>query len=176
MGGIEMAIGKEIAMARKRQGHTQEKLSLDIPASRESLAKYETNSRHLPKDLHKHISEALDDPQFFFHIWQEAAGAVSIPFLNGEFVDHHPTSMKYMVQKETAEALEQLETVCWFKPPQALSENEKQEMKKVMHEILDAAASMINLVAVLCDQYDFSMKDVFKYWKMSLRARRYTDS
>ncbi|WP_018764088.1 helix-turn-helix domain-containing protein [Bacillus sp. 105MF] len=171
-----MSIGKEIASARKRKGYTQEELSSSIPASRESLAKYETENRILPKDMQKHLSEALDDPQFFFQVWGEAAGTVSIPYLDGEYIDQHPTSMKYMVQKETAEALEQLETVCWFKPPQALSDLEKQEMNKVMHEILDAAASMTNLVAVLCERHDFSMKEVFKYWRLSLRARRYTEN
>lgn len=44
-----MSIGKEVAMARKRKGIIQEQLSLEIPVSRESLAKYETEQRRLPK-------------------------------------------------------------------------------------------------------------------------------
>ncbi|GGE58385.1 helix-turn-helix transcriptional regulator [Priestia taiwanensis] len=171
-----MSIGREIAMARKRKGYTQETLSVGIPTSRESLAKYETESRVLPKDLHKHISEKMDDPQLFFHIWREAAGTVSIPLLNGEHVDHHPSSMMYMVQKETGEALEHLESICWFKPANAWSDREKDEMKQAMHEVLDATASMMNLVAILCDRYGFSMNDIFKYWQVSLKARKYTNS
>lgn len=170
-----MAIGREIAMARKRKGVTQEELTTEVPVSRESLAKYETSKRQLPQDMRKHVSEALDDPQLFFAMWKEAAGHVSIPFLNGEFVDHHPTAMRHLVQKETAEALQHLDGMSWYKPPVAWSESEREEMKTVMYEMLDAAASMMNLVAVLCDQCDMSMKDTFKYWKVSLKARRYTD-
>ncbi len=140
---------------------------------RESLAKYETEQRRLPEDLRKCITEGIDDPQLFFKMWSEAAGYVSIPFFNGEHIDFHPTSMRYMVYQETNEALEQLDTVCWFKPSQAWSESEKEDLKKVMHEILDATGSMMSLVAVLCDQYGISMKEVFKYWKVSLRARKY---
>ncbi|PFY43163.1 transcriptional regulator [Bacillus toyonensis] len=168
-----MSIGKEVAMARKRKGITQEQLSSEIPVSRESLAKYETEKRKLPEDLRKCITEGIDDPQLFFKMWSEATGYVSIPFFNGEQIDLHPTSMRYMVYQETNEALEQFDTVCWFKPSQAWSESEKEDLKKVMHEILDATGSMMSLVAVLCDQYDISMKEVFKYWKVSLRARKY---
>ncbi|WP_242238002.1 helix-turn-helix domain-containing protein [Bacillus cereus group sp. BfR-BA-01316] len=170
-----MSIGKEVAIARKRKGITQEKLSSEIPVSRESLAKYETEKRRIPKDLRKCITEGIDDPQLFFKMWSEAAGHVSIPFFNGEYIDLHPTSMRYMVQQETNEALKQLDTLCWFKPSQVWSEQEKESMKKAMHEILDATGSMMSLVAVLCDQYGFSMTDIFKYWKVSLRARKYTD-
>ncbi|HDX9652513.1 TPA: helix-turn-helix domain-containing protein [Bacillus wiedmannii] len=171
-----MAIGKELAMARKRKGIIQEELCLEIPVSRESLAKYETEKRRLPKDLRKCITEEIDDPQLFFKMWSEATGYVSIPFFNGEFIDLHPTSMRYLVQQETNEALKQLDTVCWFKPSHVWSESEKEEMKKVIHEMLDATGSMMSLVAVLCDQYEFSMKDIFKYWKVSLRARNYINS
>ncbi|EEL88092.1 XRE family transcriptional regulator [Bacillus cereus] len=170
-----MSIGKEVAMARKRKGITQERLSSEIPVSRESLAKYETEKRRIPKDLRKCITEGIDDPQLFFKMWSEATGHVSIPFFNGEYIDLHPTSMRYMVQQETNEALKQLDTLCWFKPSQAWSEQEKESMKRTMHEILDATGSMMSLVAVLCDQYGFSMTDIFKYWKVSLRARKYTD-
>ncbi|HDR7659734.1 TPA: hypothetical protein QCX68_005304 [Bacillus wiedmannii] len=45
-----MSIGKEVAMARKRKAMIQEQLSLEIPVSRELLAKYETEKRQIPKD------------------------------------------------------------------------------------------------------------------------------
>lgn len=61
-----MSIGKEVAMARKRKGITQEQLSLEIPVSRESLAKYETEQQRLPEDLQKCITEGINDPQLFF--------------------------------------------------------------------------------------------------------------
>nr|WP_309099097.1 helix-turn-helix transcriptional regulator [Fredinandcohnia onubensis] len=167
-----MTIGTKIANARKRQGYTQEEFVSDLPVSRESLAKYETGDRKFPFDLRKMVAERLDDEEFYFTAWNESAGEVSIPYFDGDHVDHHPASLKHLVQSETNEALEQLERACWFKPIHSSSETEKQEMKRVIHELLDAAASMINLVAVICREYDFSMKDIFKEWRMTLKIRR----
>lgn len=168
-----MTIGEEIAEARKRQGITQQDLSSMISYSRESVAKYETGSRNIPKELYPNITQGIDDPQFYFSIWKENTGHVSIPFFDGDYIDHHPTSMRYLVQKETNEALEQLDEINWAKPVAARGTDEVEAMKKLLHEQLDAAASMINLVAIICKEYNFSMKDVYKAWNMSLKIRKY---
>ncbi|MDE3837899.1 XRE family transcriptional regulator [Bacillus methanolicus] len=165
-------IGKELAKARKRQGYTQEQLAMDLPVSRESLAKYETGARKLPDDMRRPIAEAVDDVEFYFITWNEAAGEVSIPFFNGDYVDHHPSSMVFLVKQETDEALEQLRRVCWFKPVHMRTETEREDMQKVVFELLDAAASTINLVAVVCREYGFSMRKLFKQWRLTLKARR----
>jgi transcriptional regulator with XRE-family HTH domain len=167
-----VAIGTEVANARKRKGYTQEQLTLDLPISRESLAKYETGDRRFPKDMYLPVAEKLDDEEFYFITWNEAAGVVSIPYFDGEYIEHHSASMKHLAQIETNEALDHLERACWYKPVHSRSDSEKEEMKKVLRELLDAAASMVNLVAVICREYDFSMKDVFKQWRLTLRARR----
>ncbi|CEG25969.1 helix-turn-helix domain-containing protein [Bacillus sp. B-jedd] len=167
-----MAIGEALAKARKRQGYSQEDLSAHLPISRESVAKYETGSRRLPDDMRKPIAEALDDVEYYFVTWKEAAGEVAIPFLNGEHVDHHPSSMAFMVKGETAEALQHLEKVSWTKPVHTRTEAEKEDMKKVLFELLDAAASIINLVAIVAREYRFSLKEIFKVWRVSLKLRK----
>lgn len=167
-----MDIGKELADARKRQGYSQEQLSLELPVSRESLAKYETGSRRLPDDMRQPIAEAVDDAEYYFATWTDAAGVVSIPYLNGEYIDQHPASMVFLVKRETDEALEQLTSVDWIKPVQARTDLEKEDIKKLIFELLDAAASIINLVAIICREYGFSMKHIFKQWRITLKARR----
>lgn len=167
-----MSIGEELAMARKRQGITQEQLSFELPVSRESLAKYEIGSRKYPDDMRPIIAQQIDDVEFYFVTWNDAAGVVSLPYLNGDYIDQHPASMAFLVNKETDEAIEQLRRVCWTKPIHTVNEAEKEEVKKAIFETLDAAASMINLVAVICREYHFSMKSLFKEWRMTLKARR----
>ncbi|MBT2603775.1 helix-turn-helix transcriptional regulator [Bacillus sp. ISL-53] len=168
-----MAIGRELAEARKRQGYSQEQLSLDLPVSRESLAKYETGARRLPVDMRQPIAEAVDDIEFYFATWSEAAGEVSIPYLNGDYIDQHPASMVFLVKRETDEALEQLKKVCWVKPIHTRTDSEKEEINRLIFELLDSAASTINLVAIVCREYGFSMNKVFKQWRLTLKARRY---
>ncbi|WP_394514109.1 helix-turn-helix domain-containing protein [Priestia aryabhattai] len=166
-------LGSELAEARKRQGLTQEQLAMGLPVSRETIAKYEINQRKFQKDLYQQISHSVDDPEYYFATWYEATGYVSIPYFNGDYIDRHPASMKYMVHQETNQALNQMERVCWAKPISIQNEAEREEAKRVIHEILDAAASMINLVAVLCKEYDFSMKSIYKIWWSSIKTRRW---
>ncbi|MBU8773217.1 helix-turn-helix domain-containing protein [Cytobacillus oceanisediminis] len=167
-----MKIGAELVKARKRQELTQQQLSFDLPVSRESLAKYETGTRNLPEDMRQLIAHSLDDVEFYFATWNDAAGEVSIPFFNGDYIDQHPASMVFLVQTETKEALDHLSKVSWVKPIHTRTEQEREEMKQTLFEILDAAASMINLVAVICREYRFSMKKLFKEWRLTLKARR----
>lgn len=168
-----MAFGEKMAEARKRQGMTQEDLSNQINYSRESVAKYEIGTRNMPKEIYPHVTQGVDDPELYFQSWQETTGFVSIPFFDGDHIDQHPASMAFLVKKETDEALEQLDITCWSKPARAKSDDEREQMKQVLIELLDAAASMINLVACICREYKFSMKDVFKAWKISLKVRKY---
>jgi transcriptional regulator with XRE-family HTH domain len=167
-----MRIGEELANARKRQGLTQEQLAYDLPLSRESIAKYEIGSRRLPDDMRRPIAQEIDDVEFYFSTWNDATGEVSIPFLNGDYIDQHPASMAFLVQRETSEAIEQLTNACWVKPVHTRTDSDREEMRKVIFETLDAAASMINLVAVICREYKFSMKKIFAEWRLTLKVRR----
>jgi transcriptional regulator with XRE-family HTH domain len=166
-----MKIGEEVAKARKRKGLTQEQLAMELPMSRELIAKCEKGNRKLQPDMRKHVAEGLDDPEYYFMTWNEATGYVSIPYLNGDYIDQHPSSMKHLVKKEANEALDRLGKVCWVKPVSIRSSREREEMKQVVHELLDAVTSMINLVAVICREYNFSMKEIFLAWRVTVRAK-----
>ncbi|MGG3965004.1 helix-turn-helix domain-containing protein [Heyndrickxia faecalis] len=170
-----MKLGKEMANARKRKGITQEGLASNTPVSRESIAKYETGARTFPDDLRSVMVNELDDVEFYFLAWCDAAGKVSIPYFNGENIDHHPTSMAFLVQAETNEALDKLQDIPWAKPVHTRTAQELEETKKLIFELLDAAASMVNLVGVICNEHQFSMKQLFTQWRLSLRSRNYID-
>ena len=168
-----MAIGPLIAEARKRKIKTQQEVSHGINYSREAISKFETGDREIPKEVIPKIAHSIDDPMLYFQTWKESSGFVSIPYFNGDFIDQHPTSMMYLVQKETAEALESIESAVWSKPAKMFTQEEKDHMKQVLKENLDAAASMINLVACICNEHNFSMRDLFREWNVSLKIRKF---
>lgn len=168
-----MKIGEELAKARKRKGISQDQLAHCLPISRESVAKYEVGTRKLPDDLRGSVAIAVDDEEFFFAMWNDAAGEVAIPFFNGDYIDQHPASMVFLVNQETNEALDHLRLVSWVKPVHMKNEMEKEEMQKVIFELLDAAASIVNLVAVVCREYRFSMRKIFKAWRLTLKVKKY---
>lgn len=165
-------VGEELAKARKRKGLSQEKLALELPVSRESLAKYEIGSRKIPDDIRDDIAIAVDDVEYYFVTWNAAAGEVAIPYLDGDYIDKHPSSMMILTKKETSEALENLESFCWYKPNHCINDLEKKQLKQAMFEILDAATSLVNLVGILCRDYEYSMKSIFKEWRLSLKIRK----
>lgn len=167
-----MSIGKALANAREGK-YTQEELSFELPVSREAISKYETENRRIPKDLMPRFSQTLDEPYFYMEMAAEATGKVSIPVLNGDYIDRHPASMKDLVQRETNEALDNLERVSMIKPVHLRTDEERQEMRKVVMELLDSIASMMNLVAVICKEYKFSMKEIFQAWRATLKARKW---
>jgi transcriptional regulator with XRE-family HTH domain len=168
-----MSTGQAVAQARKDKGYTQDQLSMDLYCSREAVSKYETGDRTIPKDLRPKISQTLDDPFLYIEMAVEATGKVSTPVLNGEYIDRHPASMKDLVQREANEALEHLDKACMIKPIHLRTDQEKQEMKQVVMELLDAIVSMKNLVAVICKEYKFSMKEIFETWRVTLKARKW---
>lgn len=166
-----MSIGKDVADARAEI--TQEQLAMDLHVSREAVSKYETGARKIPKDLRPRIAGALDEPGLYLGMANEATGGVSIPYLNGEHIDRHLASLKDMTQRETDEALDHLERACMVKPVDARTDQEREEIKQVVMELLDAAASIKNLVVEICKQYDFSMKEIYKAWTLALIARKW---
>ncbi|UOE54943.1 helix-turn-helix domain-containing protein [Cytobacillus oceanisediminis] len=168
-----MAIGEEMAAARKRQGITQLDLSQKVSYSRESIAKFETGTRKLPRDMYPTVTQQIDDPEFYFETWGETTGFVSIPYFNGDHIDKHPASMVYLVTKETEEAMHHLDNLNWGKPAKAYTQEEMTQLEKALLENLDAAASMINMVASLSKTHGFSMKSLFQKWQVSLKARKY---
>ncbi|MFC7061660.1 XRE family transcriptional regulator [Halobacillus seohaensis] len=167
-----MTIENELVKARNRQDTTQLELSFDTNYCRETISKVETKDRKYQPEMRKAFSESLDDPEFYFHTWEESTGYVHMPYLDGDHIQHDPIHMRYFAEQETQEALENLDHVKWHKPIQANSDLEREEVKQVIKEILDSSVSQINLVAALCKEYDFSMKKLFKEWLISLKARR----
>lgn len=168
-----MSIGKKITEARGRTGDSQKSLAEEVFMSQESISKYENGSRRFPKNMHKPVAEALDDEQFYFEAWEETTGFVSIPYFDGAYIDRKASSMVYLVKSETNEALLHVEQMTWFKPANQRDEAEKEAVERMILELLDAAASMVNLVAELCKENHLSMKAVFRTWRVSLKARKY---
>ncbi|SEA52910.1 hypothetical protein SAMN05421743_105189 [Thalassobacillus cyri] len=168
-----MDIKEELVKARNRKGTTQLELALEANYCRPEISKVETGSRKYQPEMRRAFSESLDDPEFYFHTWEDATGFVHMPYLDGEYIRHEPISMRYFAEQETREALENLDRVKWYKPISSNSEQEREDVKRVIKEILDSAASQVNLVASLCKEYDFSMKTLFREWLVSLKSRRF---
>jgi transcriptional regulator with XRE-family HTH domain len=166
-----MSAGQAVAQAREEKNITQEQLALELYCSREAVSKYENGKRKIPKDLMPRLSQILDDPFLCMELALEATGRIGLPVLNGDFIEKHPAAMKDLVEKETAEALDHLGRLSVIKPLHLASSSEKEEIKRVVFELWDAATSINNLAALLIKKCGFSAREANEQWKVTLKAR-----
>jgi transcriptional regulator with XRE-family HTH domain len=167
-----MSFGSTLKEALKHTETEQLELALEMNYSRQTVSAWANDSRNIQEDALPKVAEKLDYPNLYLESALLATGGVSIPVLDGDYIDQHPASMKFLVQKETNEALDELGRASFIKPISYQTSQEKEEMKKVIRELLDAACSIVNMVAILCREYNFSMKDIYKSWFITLKARR----
>lgn len=156
--------------ARKRQDLTQDDLSLRTFTSRSTIAGYETGRRGMPDELVRDVTQNLDDPELYFSAWRHVGGDVSIPIMNGINVDAYSSSMVFLVLKETKEALEHVEDMPWHLPA---SKRSTEVVEDTIMELLDAVASMMNLVVCLCRENNITMSRIFRKWQLSMKNRGY---
>lgn len=164
-----MSMGQTIYEARR--GLTQSELAEKLHVDRTTIGKYETGKRKIPKEMRPIIANTLDDPAVYFAAGEEATGGVTLPYLNGKRIERSLSAMKELAQHEAQEALDHLNKMRFYKPADFWTEDEKVEMQKTMYELLDAAASIQNLVAVSCQKYKFSQRETYNEWRKTVKER-----
>ncbi|MCK0471430.1 helix-turn-helix transcriptional regulator [Halalkalibacter sp. APA_J-10(15)] len=165
--------GQLIAESRKRKRISQRELSQNMPTSREAIAKYETNARPVPKELKPFFAHSLDDAHFILEMSNDITGGATIPYLDGEKVEHHYASLTFLAIKELREAKEHLKEINISKPLPFMAEHEVDHIKRTIRELLDSIAASQTLVIDLMQHFDLSYVNEVKQWKSSLMARGY---
>lgn len=161
---------EEMSKARKRQELSQEELSQRTFSTRSTIAGYETGRRNMPDDLVRDVAQNLDDPTLYFSAWHHIGGDVSIPIMDGKNVEYFSSSLVFLVNKETREALGRVEEMPWHLP---VSQRSTETVESTIMEILDSVASMMNLVACLCRENKIPMSRIFRKWQLSMKNRGY---
>ncbi|MGF2617767.1 helix-turn-helix domain-containing protein [Rossellomorea aquimaris] len=168
-----MTIGSIIAGCRTERELTQKQLSLDINCSPDMVSKLENGKRKLQKDMMPHISSEIDHVRLTTALWGEVTGGVTIPYLDGDYIDHSPAALVMRALREMDEAEKHLEQVDATKPVDYMSREEADLIAKANRELLDVAAMAITLVGDNCEWFGLSFADEIKSWKVTLKARRF---
>ncbi|SFM44226.1 helix-turn-helix domain-containing protein [Salibacterium qingdaonense] len=168
-----MKTGEVVAQARKERDLSQQELSELLNVSRESVSQYETGRGTIPEDLRTATVKALDDPQVTIAMWAESTGGVSVPYLDGPMIDHHPAALMDLAKKELHEAEASLEDVPTTKPLSMFTDEDVKMVRKSNKELLDAAAVILTQVADNCKLLRKSFSREIKEWITTLIARKY---
>ncbi|MGC4375890.1 hypothetical protein WD019_02955 [Fictibacillus sp. Mic-4] len=167
-----MSIGQALKEGLHYQKMKQQELAKATHYSVKSVSAWTNESRPIPEDMRSVVSQIVDYPDLYLEQWLEATGGVGLPVLDGDFVDRHPAAMKELVTRETQMALDRLGQASFTKPIHIQTKEEREEMKTVIKQLLDAACTIINLISILCREYRFSFREICQSWCVSLVARR----
>jgi transcriptional regulator with XRE-family HTH domain len=167
-----LSIGQKLKNAMKSNAVKEAELAVDVHYSRQAVSAWANERRRVPGDVFQKLSAKFDDPDLVMEIGMLATDGVSLPPLDGEYVRQDSLAMIDLTQKETREAMEKLAHAQLYKPPEYVTERDKQEIQNINEEVLEAACSMVNLVRVNCQEYGLSFRSTFQRLEVTLKARR----
>lgn len=167
-----MTYGTTFKEALKATHTKRSDIAEETHYSHQSVTAWANDTRTISAEALPKVASKLDYPDLYLESAVKATNGVAIPLLDGDYITRSPTGMKELVEYETREALDKLEHTRMLKPAVFATEVDKEDMKQVIYESLDAACSMVNMIAVLCKEYDISMRETYKKWFATLKERR----
>jgi len=168
-----MTYGTTLKKALKATHTKRSDIAEETHYSDKSITAWANDTRTISAQALTKVATKLDYPDLYLESAVKATDGVAIPLLDGDYITRSPSGMKELVEYETREALDKLEHTRMLKPAVFATEADREDMKQVIYESLDASCSMINMIAVLCKEYDISMRDLYKKWFITLKNRRF---
>ncbi|MCD5324746.1 MULTISPECIES: helix-turn-helix domain-containing protein [Pontibacillus] len=135
-----MPIGKALQNARKQCGDSQTNLSMEANCSRETISAYENGRAKVPSDIFQHALEKYQDLDMVMEAAADYFGPYFFPQLNGDNVDHHPSSVLMKSEEELEEALVAVKKAkkIMLKPGSSISDVERRELEEIAQEYIES--------------------------------------
>ncbi|NUU73981.1 helix-turn-helix transcriptional regulator [Paenibacillus xylanilyticus] len=168
---ILLSIGDVLHEYRKERGLTQEQFSEKVLLDRSSIAKVEKGTRAAPKGLAMQAAVAFDEPRLYLAAQEEVTGGAISPWLDN--VDLHRASVLFKTVEEMKEVLELTSEAPISKTADQLTEADRQVMKRLLMETVEAITALTHFAAVLCKEYSFSWFATWKEHRADLKAKKY---
>lgn len=146
-----MAIGQfgpALEQALKRSGDTREKAGLIVNADASLVGKIARGSRKASKPVMRAAVEHYDDGQLFLAAAAEVTGGASAPWLDN--VDLHRASVLIKTLEEMREVLDASGLAPISKTNEQINDTERQRIKRLLMETVEAITALTHLAAVLC--------------------------
>jgi transcriptional regulator with XRE-family HTH domain len=156
---------------RKQQGMTQEQFAEQVLVDRSSIAKVENGKRQAPKSLIRQAAVTFDDLRLYLAAQEDVTGGASVPYLDA--ADLHRAATHYKSLEESEEAEAAMKAAPIMKRPNQLNEQDREAIKKAIMECIEAITALTHHAAVLCKEYSFSWREVWKEHRADLKAKKY---
>lgn len=169
-----MAFGQALREARLKRGVTQQALGSEAYVSDSLISDIEHGRRKGSKEIRATLARALDYAKLYMEAAEEVTGGVyCTPWLDGDGVDLHRTSVWAKTCEELNEAIKAVSSADVINAPSKADEAHRQLVWDSLMQVLDARVAIDHYVAVICEEYGYSILDVYQEHRRKLESRGY---
>ena len=169
-----MAIGEAIRQARAQLGITQQDVGGIAYISPKTVSAIECGRRRIDPDVLGTLVQQLDHPRLTMEaVATVTGGAYCSPWLDGDGVDLHRTSVWAKALEELQEAAEAVAAARVANRPHRATEAEREQVRESLMQVLDARVAIDHYVAVVCEEYQISVGQLYQAHREKLEQRGY---
>ncbi|MGW8822264.1 XRE family transcriptional regulator [Paenibacillus lautus] len=169
-----MAIGQfpgALEEVLKRTGDTLAQAGKAANVDGSQVGKIIKGSRKASEPVMRAAAQHYDDGQLYIAAAGEVTGGAFAPWLNN--MDLHRASVLFKTVEEMKEVLALTNEAPISKTADQLTESDRQIMKRLLMETVEAITALTHFAAVLCKEYSFSWLATWKEHRADLKAKKY---
>jgi len=163
--------GKALEETLKRNGDTRGNAGRAVHVDPSLIGKIVKGSRRPSKEIMRETARHYDDGQLYIAAAGEVTGGAFAPWLDN--VDLHRASVLFKTVEEMKEVLTASGEAPISKTNDQISEEERQQIKLLLMETVEAITALTHLAAVLCKEYSFSWLGTWKEHRAELKTKKY---
>ncbi|MBO2942772.1 XRE family transcriptional regulator [Paenibacillus sp. F411] len=169
-----MAIGQfgsALDEVLKRKGDTRGNAGTAAHVDASLIGKVIKGTRKPSKEVMASTTQYYDDGQLYIAAAGEVTGGAFAPWLNN--VDLHRASVLIKSVEEIKEVLTASGQAPISKTNEQIDESERQQIKRLLMETVEAITALTHLAAVLCKEYSFSWLATWKEHRSVMKSKKY---
>ncbi|AIQ17042.1 transcriptional regulator [Paenibacillus sp. FSL H7-0357] len=155
----------------KRQGYTLAQVGRAANIDGSQVGKIVKGTRKASEPVMRAAAEHYDDGQLFLAAAAEVTGGAFTPWLDN--VDLHRASVLFKTIEEMQEVLDASKQAAISKTNEQINETERQQIKRLLMETVEAITALSHLAAAICKEYSFSWLGTWKEHRAELKLKNY---
>lgn len=160
-----------IQTLQKEEGLDGIQIAKDLNISPQLVSNIKHGHRKLHKDIAQASMKIYDCPEYVLELLNEFSDGFTPPVLRGKSIEKHRLALEEFTVEQVKEVIQILEDVSLVKPPGMTTEEERERIREVIYELMDAEAAIVNLMAILANEYAISLKKCRKERKPVWKAK-----
>jgi len=168
-----LSVGQALKDGRKLRGLKQSELG--VPYGQSMIAKIETGERQIARDMAPIIAKKLDHAALYSELYRELTG-IGPAWLDGTNVDLHRSSVREKTLEELHQTIEVIQECSASLPPAAETQLQHKQRHEHLLQALDSVQALWVYVGVQCEDYGYSMQQLYAEHHKKLRSLRYLQS